>query len=253
MFPSLPHFRNTRSGTDTNRNTRRRWTCHPPSSYQTSWSQTRLGHSSTPHSFVFCGQAGKILQQGCLVDFFFSSINPHGSSSSSLTHPDLPLIFLLILVLPVPLLLVLAVLPFRSTIIFHCTSSRLTFLLQTFNSSSSGGGVNSLPAPSQKRMDDGTARFTTANFQEVSSALSSGSSKDSLAADTGKVTSEAKNKKNSSGSHTVGQRGGRKSLTSSGKPLPSAVVTMATSSTSASVSTGPFHQGELIAANGPVC
>ncbi|XP_036934817.1 protein AF-10 isoform X1 [Acanthopagrus latus] len=117
---------------------------------------------------------------------------------------------------------------------------------KTFNSSSSGGGVNSLPAPSQKRMDDGTARFTTANFQEVSSALSSGSSKDSLAADTGKVTSEAKNKKNSSGSHTVGQRGGRKSLTSSGKPLPSAVVTMATSSTSASVSTGPFHQGLLL-------
>ncbi len=125
-----------------------------------------------------------------------------------------------------------------------------TSLLQTYNSSSSGGGVTSLPAPSQKRLDDGTARFTNANFQEVSSG---GSSKDSLAGDAGKAASEAKNKKNSGGSHAVGQRGGRKSLTSSGKPLPSAVVTMATSSTSASASTGPFHQGELIAGNISVC
>ncbi|XP_029313445.1 protein AF-10 isoform X2 [Cottoperca gobio] len=114
---------------------------------------------------------------------------------------------------------------------------------KTFNSSSSGGGVTSLPASSQKRLDDGTARFTTANFQEVSSALSSGSSKDCSAADAGKAASEAKNKKNSGAGHTAGQRG-RKALTSSGKPLPSAVVTMATSSTSAS--TGPFHQGLLL-------
>ncbi|XP_070784070.1 protein AF-10 [Enoplosus armatus] len=117
---------------------------------------------------------------------------------------------------------------------------------KTYNSSSSVGGVTSLPAPSQKRLDDGTARFTTANFQEVSSAHSGGSSKDGLAADAGKVAPEVKNKKNSGGSHAVGQRGGRKSLTSSGKPLPSAVVTMATSSTSASASTGPFHQGLLL-------
>ncbi|XP_044031771.1 protein AF-10 isoform X3 [Siniperca chuatsi] len=117
---------------------------------------------------------------------------------------------------------------------------------KTYNSSSSVGGVTSLPAPSQKRLDDGTARFTTANFQEVSSTLSGGSSKDGLAAEGGKATSEVKNKKNSGGSHAVGQRGGRKSLTSSGKPLPSAVVTMATSSTSASASTGPFHQGLLL-------
>ncbi|KAM9839847.1 protein AF-10 [Aulostomus maculatus] len=117
---------------------------------------------------------------------------------------------------------------------------------KTYNSSSSGGGVTSLPASSQKRLDDSSARFTNANFQEVSSALSGGSSKDSLAVDAGKVASEVKNKKNSSGSHTVVQRGGRKSLTSSGKPLPSAVVTMATSSTSASASTGPFHQGLLL-------
>ncbi|XP_070709107.1 protein AF-10 isoform X2 [Pempheris klunzingeri] len=117
---------------------------------------------------------------------------------------------------------------------------------KTYNSSSSGGAVTSLPAASQKRLDDGTARFTNANFQEVSSAHSGGSSKDGLAADAGKVAPEAKTKKNSGGSHAVGQRGGRKSLTSSGKPLPSAVVTMATSSTSASASTGPFHQGLLL-------
>ncbi|XP_042255225.1 protein AF-10 isoform X2 [Thunnus maccoyii] len=117
---------------------------------------------------------------------------------------------------------------------------------KAYNSSSSGGGVPSLPASSQKRLDDGSARFTNANFQEVSSALSVGSSKDGLAADAGKAASEVKNKKNSGGSHAVGTRGGRKSLTSSGKPLPSAVVTMATSSTSASASTGPFHQGLLL-------
>ncbi|XP_041669805.1 protein AF-10 isoform X2 [Cheilinus undulatus] len=115
-----------------------------------------------------------------------------------------------------------------------------------YNSSSSGGGVTSLPASSQKRLDDSSARFTNANFQEVSSAHTSGSSKDSLAADAGKVASETKSKKNSGPGHAVGQRGGRKSLTSSGKPLPSAVVTMATSSTSASASTGPFHQGLLL-------
>ncbi|KAM9331888.1 protein AF-10 isoform 2-T2 [Pholidichthys leucotaenia] len=117
---------------------------------------------------------------------------------------------------------------------------------KTFNSSNSGGGVTSLQASSQKRLDDGAARFTNANFQEVSSALSGSNSKDGLAADAGKAASEVKNKKNSSGGHAVGQRGGRKPLTSSGKPLPSAVVTMATSSTSASASTGPFHQGLLL-------
>ncbi|XP_029934823.1 protein AF-10 isoform X2 [Myripristis murdjan] len=117
---------------------------------------------------------------------------------------------------------------------------------KSYNSSSSGGGVTSLPASSQKRLDDSTARFTNANFQEVPSAHSGGNSKDGASADGGKVGSEAKNKKNSGGSHAVGPRGGRKSLTSSGKPLPSAVVTMTTSSTSASASTGPFHQGLLL-------
>ncbi|XP_047205279.1 protein AF-10 isoform X3 [Girardinichthys multiradiatus] len=116
----------------------------------------------------------------------------------------------------------------------------------TFNSGTSGGGVTSLPASSQKRLDDNTGRFTNANFQEVSSALSGGTSKEGLAADTAKAAPEGKNKKNSGGAHAVVQRGGRKSLTSTGKPLPSAVVTMATSSTSASASTGPFHQGLLL-------
>ncbi|XP_010769796.1 protein AF-10, partial [Notothenia coriiceps] len=120
-------------------------------------------------------------------------------------------------------------------------------LLQTFISGSSVGGVPSLPTSSQKRLDDSSARFTTANFQEVSSALSGGSKDGLAAADAGKAaSSEAKNKKNIVPGHVVGQRGGRKSLSSSGKPLPSAVVTMATSSTSASASTGPFHQGLLL-------
>lgn len=130
----------------------------------------------------------------------------------------------------------------------------LTFFLQTYNTGNSAGGVTSLPAAaSQKRLEENAARFTNANFQEVSSAHPGSSAKDGLAADAGKAVSEVKNKKNGGGGHTAGQRGGRKSFTSSGKPLPSAVVTMATSSTSASVSTGPFHQGELMAANGAVC
>ncbi|KAF6722834.1 Protein AF-10 [Oryzias melastigma] len=117
-----------------------------------------------------------------------------------------------------------------------------------YNSGSSGGAVNSLPASSQKRLDDNAARFTNANFQEVSSSHSgsNSNSKDGLAADPGKSASEVKNKKNSGAGHAVGSRVGRKSLTSSGKPLPSTVVTMATSSTSVSASTGPFHQGLLL-------
>uniref|UniRef100_A0A3P9IE59 MLLT10 histone lysine methyltransferase DOT1L cofactor n=1 Tax=Oryzias latipes TaxID=8090 RepID=A0A3P9IE59_ORYLA len=117
---------------------------------------------------------------------------------------------------------------------------------KTYNSGSSAGAVNSLPASSQKRLDDSAARFTNANFQEVSSSHSSSNTKDGLAADPGKSASEVKNKKNSGAGHAVGSRVGRKSLTSSGKPLPSTVVTMATSSTSVSASTGPFHQGLLL-------
>ncbi|KAJ3610144.1 hypothetical protein NHX12_022238, partial [Muraenolepis orangiensis] len=97
-----------------------------------------------------------------------------------------------------------------------------------YNCSGGSGGVGaSLPAALQKRLDDGTARFTTANFQENKKGNMAGA-----AASTG---------------HVVGQRGGgRKSLMSSGKPLPSTMVTMATSSTSATASTGPFHQGLLL-------
>uniref|UniRef100_H3CRT5 MLLT10 histone lysine methyltransferase DOT1L cofactor n=1 Tax=Tetraodon nigroviridis TaxID=99883 RepID=H3CRT5_TETNG len=113
---------------------------------------------------------------------------------------------------------------------------------KTYNSSgSAGGGVPAIPASSQKRLDDGGARFTSANFQEVSSSLSGSSSKDTLSADAGKAVAELKNKKSGGGGHAAGQRGGRKSLTSSGKALSSAGVTMATP-TSASASTGPFHQ-----------
>ncbi|CAF97971.1 unnamed protein product, partial [Tetraodon nigroviridis] len=117
---------------------------------------------------------------------------------------------------------------------------------KTYNSSgSAGGGVPAIPASSQKRLDDGGARFTSANFQEVSSSLSGSSSKDTLSADAGKAVAELKNKKSGGGGHAAGQRGGRKSLTSSGKALSSAGVTMATP-TSASASTGPFHQGLLL-------
>lgn len=125
-----------------------------------------------------------------------------------------------------------------------------SFLLlpQTYNSGGSAGGVAALPASAQKRLDDSAARFTNANFQEVPSSHASSGSKDALAVDAGKSASEAKNKKNSGAGHVVGPRGGRKSLAPSGKPLTSAVVTMATSSTSASASTGPFHQGELMVA-----
>ncbi|XP_051910946.1 protein AF-10 isoform X1 [Hippocampus zosterae] len=114
---------------------------------------------------------------------------------------------------------------------------------KTYTSSNSVVGGPALPAASQKRLDDASARFTNANFQEVSSSHSLASSKDCLAADAAKVASEMKSKKTPAGSHAVGQRGGRKSLTSSGKALPSAVVTMATST---SASTGPFHQGLLL-------
>ncbi|XP_076014165.1 protein AF-10 isoform X3 [Genypterus blacodes] len=121
---------------------------------------------------------------------------------------------------------------------------------KTYTSGGSAVGVAALPTSSQKRLDDSAARFTTANFQEVPTAHGGSGAKDALAAaaaEAGKAAAaEAKNKKNNAGGHAVGPRGGRKSLTSAGKPLPSAVVTLATSSTSASASTGPFHQGLLL-------
>ncbi|XP_029552361.1 protein AF-10 isoform X3 [Salmo trutta] len=110
------------------------------------------------------------------------------------------------------------------------------------SSSSSGGGVSSMPASSQKRLDDSAARFTTANFQEV--PVHSGGLKDSPPTGSeGKPGSEVKPGKKSI-SQGIGVQRGRKSLTP-GKPLPSAVVTTATSSTAAS-STGTFHQALLL-------
>uniref|UniRef100_A0A8L0DK56 MLLT10 histone lysine methyltransferase DOT1L cofactor n=1 Tax=Oncorhynchus mykiss TaxID=8022 RepID=A0A8L0DK56_ONCMY len=111
---------------------------------------------------------------------------------------------------------------------------------KSYNSSSSSGGVvSAMPAASQKRLDDSAARFTTANFQEV--PVHSGGLKDSPPTGSeGKPGSEVKQGKKSI-SQGIGVQRGRKSLTP-GKPLPSAVVTTATSSTAAS-STGTFHQG----------
>lgn len=136
---------------------------------------------------------------------------------------------------------------FALTLVIPRSCSLSAFYLQTYTSSNSVVGGPALPAASQKRLDDGSARFTNANFQEVSSSHSLASSKDCLAADAaGKAAPEMKSKKTPAGSHAVGQRGGRKSLTSSGKALPSAVVTMATPT---SASTGPFHQGKLTVEN----
>ncbi|CDQ86070.1 unnamed protein product [Oncorhynchus mykiss] len=109
-------------------------------------------------------------------------------------------------------------------------------------SSGGGGGVSSLPTSSQKRLDDSAARFTTANFQEV--PVHSGSAKDAPPMGSeSKQGSEVKQGKKSI-CHGIGVQRGRKSLTP-GKPHPSAVVTMATSSTAAS-STGTFHQALLL-------
>uniref|UniRef100_A0A8C7NWD2 MLLT10 histone lysine methyltransferase DOT1L cofactor n=1 Tax=Oncorhynchus mykiss TaxID=8022 RepID=A0A8C7NWD2_ONCMY len=114
---------------------------------------------------------------------------------------------------------------------------------KSYNSSSSSGGVvSAMPAASQKRLDDSAARFTTANFQEV--PVHSGGLKDSPPTGSeGKPGSEVKQGKKSI-SQGIGVQRGRKSLTP-GKPLPSAVVTTATSSTAAS-STGTFHQALLL-------
>ncbi|KAL1006592.1 hypothetical protein UPYG_G00074210 [Umbra pygmaea] len=109
--------------------------------------------------------------------------------------------------------------------------------------SSPAGGVASLPTSSQKRLDDGSARFTTANFQEV--PVHSGGAKDGPPVGSeGKLGSEVKQSKKSISGHVIGGQRGRKSLTP-GKPLPSAVVTTTTPST-ASSSTGTFHQALLL-------
>uniref|UniRef100_A0A3P8ZW25 MLLT10 histone lysine methyltransferase DOT1L cofactor n=1 Tax=Esox lucius TaxID=8010 RepID=A0A3P8ZW25_ESOLU len=121
-------------------------------------------------------------------------------------------------------------------------------LMVASDKSYNSGGVPSMPASSQKRLDDSTARFTTANFQEV--PVHSGGAKDaSQVGSEGKQGSEVKQNKKSVTGHVIGGQRGRKSLTP-GKPLPSAVVTTATSSTAAS-STGTFHQGLLLSNKTP--
>ncbi|XP_028823935.1 protein AF-10 isoform X4 [Denticeps clupeoides] len=100
--------------------------------------------------------------------------------------------------------------------------------------SSSGSSISSMPA-SAKRQDDGSARFTNANFQEVPTHTGGGT-KDCMAGE-GKG-SEGKIRKTNS--HCSSQRG-RKST--SGKPLGAVVTTTASSSTASS---SPFQQGLLL-------
>ncbi|XP_076131138.1 protein AF-10 isoform X3 [Alosa pseudoharengus] len=116
---------------------------------------------------------------------------------------------------------------------------------KSYNSgSSSAGPVSSMSGPTQKRMEDSSARFTTANFQEVSTHAGAGG-KEGTGTGTGMGTgpgadvkaAEGKNKK--ANSHCPAQRG-RKSA--AGKPL-GAVVTTPTSSTSSCI---PFQQSLLL-------
>ncbi|XP_026793746.3 protein AF-10 isoform X1 [Pangasianodon hypophthalmus] len=110
-------------------------------------------------------------------------------------------------------------------------------------SSSSGGSVSSISS-SQKRMDDGGARFTNANFQEVPSH-SSASSKDGGSSERESKSAEGKSKKSSShssSSSSSGSRGRKSNPSKSHGP----VVTIATSSTVPS-STSPFQQGLMLA------
>ncbi|KAJ8375069.1 hypothetical protein SKAU_G00056490 [Synaphobranchus kaupii] len=106
-------------------------------------------------------------------------------------------------------------------------------------SSSSSSSVTAAPS-SQKRLDDGAGRFTTANFQEVPTHLGAG------AKDGGPTEGKGlEGKSKRAGSHGSGQRG-RKSTP--GKPVLSAVASTAPSITvsSSSSSTSPFQQGLLL-------
>ncbi|KAK3515877.1 hypothetical protein QTP70_034740 [Hemibagrus guttatus] len=110
-------------------------------------------------------------------------------------------------------------------------------------SSSSVGSVSSISS-SQKRMDDGGARFTNANFQEVPTH-SSASSKDGGSSERESKSSEGKSKKSSSHSSSSSSsvsRGRKSNPSKSHGP----VVTIATSSTVPS-STSPFQQGLMLA------
>lgn len=92
-------------------------------------------------------------------------------------------------------------------------------------------------------MDDGGARFTNVNFQEVPTH-SSASSKDGGSSERESKSSEGKNKKSSShssSSSSSGSRGRKSNPSKSHGP----VVTIATSSTVPS-STSPFQQGEAL-------
>ncbi|TSL10157.1 Protein AF-10 [Bagarius yarrelli] len=108
-------------------------------------------------------------------------------------------------------------------------------------SSSSGGSVSSISS-SQKRTDEGGARFTNANFQEVPSH-SSASSKDGGSSERESKSSEGKSKKTSNhSSSSSGSRGRKSNPSKSHGP----VVTIATSSTVPST-TSPFQQGLMLA------
>ncbi|KAI5617102.1 protein AF-10 isoform X7 [Silurus asotus] len=110
-------------------------------------------------------------------------------------------------------------------------------------SSSSGGSVSSISS-SQKRMDDGGARFTNANFQEVPSH-STASSKDGGSSERESKSSEGKSKKSSSHSSSSSSSGSRGRKSNPGKSH-GPVVTIATSSTVPST-TSPFQQGLMLA------
>ncbi|XP_063063434.1 protein AF-10 isoform X7 [Engraulis encrasicolus] len=126
----------------------------------------------------------------------------------------------------------------------HMVSSEKSFNSSSSSSGSGGGGggsISSMSTAAQKRLDDASgARFTTANFQEVSAHSGGGSSAVGGGAKDSGSTAEAKvaegNKSKKANSHCAPQRG-RKSAT--GKPLVAVVTTAATSSTS---SCSPFQQ-----------
>lgn len=87
FFSPLYILRNTRSETDTNRNTRRPWTCHLPSSFPTLWSQTRWGHSFTP---LLCRIVTGKVKYCCRAGWLHCVLNNFCYSSSlSFTHPDI--------------------------------------------------------------------------------------------------------------------------------------------------------------------
>ncbi|KAG5268133.1 hypothetical protein AALO_G00208600 [Alosa alosa] len=112
---------------------------------------------------------------------------------------------------------------------------------KSYNSgSSSAGPVSSMSGPVQKRMEDSSARFTTANFQEVSTHAGAGGKEGTgtgMGTGPGADVKAAEGKNKKANSHCPAQRG-RKSA--AGKPLV-AVVTAPASSTSSCIQ---FQQSE---------